>query len=500
MISVSSETDIEFKQKLPWGTALLILLQLLFFFTVQLDNNRYRQTAIDYYFDSHLYQTEFPLYIRYLQKYMANDVFYQRLENISSGSMSNIEMYWLIHYDPFFQNILDTKAMPENTLYYVNWEQKRNAYKQLIKKDIVQTYSFKSINPEFLGVIVSLFSTENYIQFIVNILFLVILGLLLEATIGIRWLMVGYFVGGLLMISFYCLVAPISLIPISANSGAIMSLLGLLTVLYGAKKEKIYYYNGKNISSVYVACFIFLPFWMVIQYALYSERMISAINIYTQLAPLLGGMLIGLYLRKTVGKNISIEDEIPGTDDLKERFELAAKEIADLHYESAKTILYQLLDEYPNNKDVCLAIFNIVKTKPSSKEYHEIVNKIFSINEMSNTTTAMINLVFNDYIKKALPSIQLDTTVYLSLLQRFRKSGYFEDANKILNVLNQSNQEGKLSETLAKEQLLLARSYSMKGNATEADGLIKTLMSRYPETEAAKQVESMLEDKKNPLS
>lgn len=495
-----TDTGDESRRKLPYGVGVLVIIQILFFFTVQFDNYRYRQMAIDFYFDAGLSKTEFPLYTRYLQKNMSNDVFYRRLETISSGNMPNIELYWLIRFDPFFQNSLDTNAMPENTMYYVNWQQKRSEYKRLLNKDIVQTFSFTSARASLTGVLVSLFSTENYVQFIVNTMFLIIVGLLLEARIRMIWLLGSYLLGGILMISCYCLIAPISLIPVAATNGGVMGLLGLLTVLYGLNKEKINYYNGKTMSSVYVATFIFLPFWLVVQYALFYLGMINSINLVTQCFSLIGGGMIGLNLKKYIGNELSGEEPIPGTDDLRERFEQAAKEVANQNYDKAKRIYIELLEEYPTNNDVHLALFNIVKSKPSSDEYPIVVRNIFSLHDMSSTTTAMINLVFNSYLKRAEPRVQLDNELFLNLLQRFRKFGYFEDAATILKTLTQKNEDGKLSERLAREQLLLARGFVSINKKDRAEQLVQSLLEMFPDTESARHVHSKFEANEDPLS
>lgn len=494
------DTGNDNRRKLPYGVGILVIIQILFFFTVQFDNYRYRQMAIDFYFDAGLSKTEFPLYTRYLQKYMANDIFYNRLEIISSGNMPNIELYWLIRYDPFFQHSLDTNAMPENTLYYVNWQQKRSEYKRLLNKDIVQSFSFTSAKASVTGVLVSLFSTENTIQFIVNTMFLIIVGLLLETRIRMIWLLGSYMLGGILMISCYCLIAPISLVPVAATNGGIMGLLGLLTILYGLKKEKINYYNGKTMSSVYVATFIFLPFWLVVQYALFYLGMINSVNLVTQCFSLIGGGLIGLNLKKYLGKELSAEDHIPGTDDLKERFDQAAKEVTNGNYDRAKTIYIELLAEYPANKDVHLALFNIVKLQPSSEEYHIVVRNIFLLHDMSNTTTAMINLVFNSYMKRAEPRVRFDNEMFLGLLQRFRKFGYLEDAATILKILSQKNEEGKLSERLAREQLMLARAFVSINKKERAEQLVQSLLETFPDTESAQHIHSKFEANEDPLS
>ena len=90
-------------KKVPYAVFILLFFQFLFFFTVLLGNQSVRQNTIDYYFDSGLHRIEFPMYYRFLQKHMSNNIYYSRLENISSGSLNSLELYWLIFFDPFFK-------------------------------------------------------------------------------------------------------------------------------------------------------------------------------------------------------------------------------------------------------------------------------------------------------------------------------------------------------------------------------------------------------------
>jgi hypothetical protein len=207
----------------------------------------------------------------------------------------------------------------------------------------------------------------------------------------------------------------------------------------------------------------------------------------------LTGVLLAVLINKTLYINRDVRTvAIQKTTDIQARLAEAISEISLLNYSSAKNILYQLLDEYPTNKEIHFQLFNIVKNNPGSEEYHDIVQKIFSIKDSSRSTVAMINLVFKNYIRRAQPTIRFDIEIFIGLLQRFRKAGYYDDAEKILKVLIKHNNEDQLSEILAREQLLLARSYLMKNDKVQGDRLLTWLIETFPHTESAKQAKSFV--------
>ncbi|MGD9592089.1 MAG: tol-pal system YbgF family protein, partial [Candidatus Berkiella sp.] len=140
-------------------------------------------------------------------------------------------------------------------------------------------------------------------------------------------------------------------------------------------------------------------------------------------------------------------------------------------------------------------LFNIVKTNPASEEYHDLAQKIFLIKDSSLATMSMINLVFKNYIKRAQPTIKFDVDTFVSLLGRFRKAGFYDDAEKILKVLIKHNTGEKLSEILAREQLLLARCYLLKKDKVHGDRLLERLVETFPNTESAKQAKSFVDVK-----
>lgn len=279
----------KFIKKFRYGLGILLLFQFLFFFTVFLGNQSARQEAINYYFDSGLYRIEFPIYTRFLQKYLTNNVYFKRLENISSENVDNKQIYWLIFFDPFFQNELKSGDMLKKSTFYNDWLKKREQYKNLLNNDHLLTKMFNSYEPKLINVLFSFFSTENYFQFFINCGFLLIVGFFLEAKVSSLLFLESFFLGGVLMLSSYCLLAPYCLIPLAASNGGVASLVGFMIS---------FLFSRQVITFSSIAAFIILPAWILVQYVLFLLLDINLINVVSQIPSILGGMIIGFYLKR----------------------------------------------------------------------------------------------------------------------------------------------------------------------------------------------------------
>ncbi len=478
--------------RFPFACVLLVILQTVFFFTLQFDGINVEPKEVKYYFQSELNVIEFPLYVRFLQRFIANEMFSDKLDKIFTGNLPANEVYWMQRDDAFFQTYLKSDDLPLNSLYYMKWQEKRREYLQLLKNDNVQEYGFKSAEPFNVSILSNLFVHANFFQFVANVFFLLVTGVVIEGSIGFLGVIICYFLGGAVMISTYCLLAPFTLIPLFGASGAVAGLVGMLSVLYGFKKVPLYYFNLKGIHSVEMVGILFLPLWLIIQWILFIYTSCNLINLLSQMAALIEGALLAFLILRMRKISMSAEKYKHKADDLQGRLNEAMDEIAVVNYANAKIILYRLLDEYPQNKDIYFQIFSIAKKNPASQEYHNIVHKIFLLNDNSKTTMAMVNLVFNNYVRYAQPTMKFDLETFFSLLQRFRKAGYYEDAEKILGLLLKYNKNDKTSEMLAREHLLLARGYFTKNDTEHGNRLLVSLSEIFPQSESAQQAKAYL--------
>ncbi len=193
---------------LPLGLCLLVAIQLLGFALFEYNDISYRQKATEYYFKSDLHKIEFPIYIHYLQRHLANNSSYSRFIEIADGLVSNQELYWMQRYDPAFQECLhNNECLPDNSLYAVKWQELRREYLRLLKKDSAVSFAFTSATPSIITAVASMFMNSDVMQLLANVLFLVIMGIMLESLLGTAYLLISYLVCGMGALAFYCLLA-----------------------------------------------------------------------------------------------------------------------------------------------------------------------------------------------------------------------------------------------------------------------------------------------------
>ncbi|MBS0287798.1 MAG: rhomboid family intramembrane serine protease [Proteobacteria bacterium] len=478
----------------PFGSLFLIVTLVLVFVTVQLNDNKYRNEAIQYYFQNGLDKIEFPLYIKFMRKYMRDDYYYNQLENLENGKLTGIDIYWMQRTDPFFQKCLENdQCLSPSTLTYLNWQDKRREYLHILDKISFNKYGFKPAAPSVDSLFTNLFVSADLYQFVINILFLIAIAGLIEEKIGLIGLFFSYFVCGLSMTSVYCLLMPFSLVPVSGVNGAIAGLVGMMVVFSRFKEITFIYFNFKEVKTKTLNSLTVLFFWLATQGLLVYLTAFDMNQFVSENVACLVGILLAFIVQKVQrNKQNQLTEIITKPTDLQTRLADAVKEISLMNYNEAKKILYSLLDEYPTNKEIYFQLFNIVKSNPASEEYHDIAQKIFLIKEASRSTVTMINLVFKNYVRRAQPTIRFDVDTFISLLQRFRKAGFYEDAEKILKVLIKHNTGDMLSEVLAREQLLLARCYLLKKDKLHGDRLLEWLVETFPNTESAKQARSFV--------
>jgi len=278
-----------------------------------------------------------------------------------------------------------------------------------------------------------------------------------------------------------------------ASGGAVAGLVMAMTVFFYDQKVPMLMPSKAGLKYRNISVWLILILWIFLQGMLYTFFATSIVNILPQIFSMcLIAILAILWRLIDRNSHFSVESVIDEQDNLKLRMKQATGFSAQQQFKQAKKILYSLLDEYPHNRDILFEIFNLEKCMPDSDAYHQIAHRIFSIRESRKSTDAFINLVFNNYVKRAKPSIRFDINVFFNLMQRFRNGGYYDDAHKLLNVLIHHDVDGNMSELLSQEQLLLARCFLMKNNQKEADKLLNSLILNFPNSDAAAQVKKIV--------
>lgn len=479
----------------PYGLLILTVIIIAFFSFFQLKDRAYNEDAINFYFKSQLDEFEVPHYIKFLKKYMRNEIYFNLLNKMNQGHITKNELYWIMRNDPLFQGCLTNETcVSTNTLAYLKWKENRREYQRILSHDGFQQFGFKPGNPSYLDLALSLIISNGIYALILNFLFLIAVGTMIEARLGFFKFLLIYVTCAMVSISIYSLLAQYTLMPMGGTGGGVAGLIGVALAQNNLGKVKWHYFSGKKITYFSASVCYLLVAWLLLRLLLELFTSFDWVCMASQLSSLFAGFLLGM-----ISKKKKEQEQIKDTNvnELNFRLNKASELSSRMEYNESKKILYGLLEEYPNNKEVLFHLYNITKVNPESEEYHSIVQKIFSLKDLSQSTTAMINLVFKNYLRRAKPSIQFNVYIFADLLHRFRKFGYNDDAEKILKVLARYNSDGRLSETLAREQLLLARNYMALNDTVQSQRLLLSLLEEFPQTKSAQDAKTMVSHKLN---
>ena len=174
-------------------------------------------------------------------------------------SCTNLEM----ERDFAFQKKLnnDEIILPSDP-QYADWKVLKTEYEHQRSQLISLRYGFRPAYKSFLTAFTYMFLHGSAGHLFGNMVFLWIVGCMLEMGLG-RLLYGGlYICGGLIAAGIFWLIYMNSTMPVVGASGAIAGLMGAFAVLFGRKRVKIFYSLGFYFNYLKIPAIILLPVWI----------------------------------------------------------------------------------------------------------------------------------------------------------------------------------------------------------------------------------------------
>ena len=327
-----------------------------------------------------------------------------------------------------------------------------------------------------------------------NMIFLWIVGCMLEMGLGRLQYSVLYLVGGLFAVWFFWLIYMSSTIPLVGASGAIAGLMGAFAVLFGKKKVKIFYSLGFYFNYLKIPAIILLPIWIGNElYQLFGSGA-THVAYGAHIGGLVGGAVFGIVcLKFSLGFN---QDVIVDTlvDDISPQIEKALKHIAELDLETGRRILEKVLAREPENIDALTHLFNAYKLEPEDEKFHRVTKKLLFELTRSYNTYEKAHQIYNEYIRTTNHP-RLSSQIYIQLSMMFAAMGHLENAVTILTMLLKKVPD---SPGVPTALLKLARAYRQKGMAMKGKRCLNLICNKYPESTEAQLAHQSLQSSYKP--
>jgi membrane associated rhomboid family serine protease len=471
----------------PFVTVAIILLNCLVFFLFQADESEKQYATSQYYFESGLALIEVPRYLSYREgQFQESD---DSLDTQPIDEDTITRCYLEMERDfGFLKRLNNDEIILPSDPQYAEWRTLRTEYEHKRSQIIALQYGFRPAYKSYLTAFTYMFLHGSVGHLFGNMIFLWIVGCMLEMGLG-RLLYCGlYILGGLIAAGVFWLSYMNSTIPVVGASGAIAGLMGAFAVLFGTKKVKIFYSLGFYFNYLKIPAIILLPIWIGNEFFQLFFGSAQHVAYVAHIGGLIGGALVSfLILKLHLTLNGDVFDEMP-EDEIAPLMEKALKHIAELDMAKGRQLLGQVLVKDPENIDALTHLFNICKLDPEAEVFHQTAKKLIFQLSRSYNNYEKANKIYQEYVGLTHRP-RLSPQLYLQLSAMFFATGNLENAVKIIAHLVKKMPE---SPGIPPALLKLARAYRKTGMSVKGDKCMQLLCHKYPESSEAQVARKLL--------
>ncbi len=465
----------------PVVTLAIILINCVVFFFFQSSDTAIYRKAQDYYLDSGLAALEVAAYEQY-REFGAVVGLADAEQDIRSTARAREEVFPLMAAmqddDEFMTRLRDGRVITPEMESYASWREKRSHFDGILGSTAVMRYGFRPSDWSVRGAFGHMFLHGGFMHLLGNMVFLWLVGCILELAWG-RMLFLGlYIAGGLCAVTLFGIVYQTSVVPLVGASGAIAALMGAYAVLYGRRRIKVFYSLGFYFNYTMVPGLVILALWMgneIFQLLLGPE---SRVAYMAHIGGLGGGALMGLVRRRLRGEDpeeILEQAKEPG-EKAASLLDEALKRVEKLDTKGARVLLQQMLQIDPGNRTALTQMYHLDKIDPGCGEFHDSARRLLTHLVDDRQAHRETLAVYREYIQKA-HGPRLPSSLLFTVSSYFAATGHLEEAERIMGYLLKKKPD---LAKMPKGLLHIARACVKDGLTGKARNYLQVICMRYP--------------------
>ncbi|MEJ2032879.1 MAG: rhomboid family intramembrane serine protease [Deltaproteobacteria bacterium] len=474
----------------PVMTLVFIFINCFVYFSFQLHDSQKYHAAISWYLHSELVEIESARYLQYLRNTGKSEDADRLAKLDVRKPEARAALFIAVWGDSAFNRKLDNgEIITPADSQYSQWRPAREAFLEKMAAVVFWKYGFIPTERKPVSFLTHMFLHGSVMHLVGNMVFLWLVGCLVEMGTGRLILPLCYVLTGLFAVTFFALIYRNSSVPLVGASGAIAGLMGCYTVLYGTRKVDIFYSLGFYFNKAKIPAMILLPVWVGNEAFQLSFGGESNVAYVAHIGGLLAGSFFGLVtLRFLGGLHEDIFAEKP-EDRLANLIEKGLQSLAKLDLQSARLQLEEALALDPDNKQVIIHLFNVEKLAPKSEHFHRAA--IRAMNRLHRETALHSELfgVYSEY-KRLVGSPRLTPDLYAQLGINFAHNGQLDEAARILTLLLKKSPGTSLVPT---GLFTLARAYLKNSMTEKGRKCLNILCKRYPDSPEGRTALRMLQ-------
>lgn len=431
---------IPFDRKLDWKkppliTIMLVIVNVVVYFTWQSSENSQTEELYDYYHESGLGEIEYPAFKKFLR---ANN----QLKDFS-GYPEHDWILLITHYE-FNRQLEKGTVIHAKHKQYDQWQTKRKQFNEKKSKIASFEYGYKTGDPSILTAITHMFLHGGMGHLLGNMFFLFTVGFLVEATLG-KFAYLGlYLLTGIGSVLCYQLFAEPTLIPGVGASGAISGVMGMYTVFYWLRPIRFFYFIYVYFDTIRLPAIILLPLWLGTElYNLYSYPE-SNINYLAHIGGYVAGAALALVAKVLLPSyDMSFYDQKDEAEDIEDALYEAELLCEQHEYRKAMPMLKKLSRKHPNHPVINYRLHQCARLQPDSDDFHNYSHAMFVLQQADEKTHQYVKQTYLHYMQHAKPGPRLNQTLMLALANRFVRHGDLKEAEFLVAILIKKTKASK---------------------------------------------------------
>jgi membrane associated rhomboid family serine protease len=418
----------------PFMTAALILVNCFVFFALQSGDGRVIGQAADYYQQAGLARIEFPAFADWLRTH-AGDA---RVLEAMQAAPDRIKLRLLQADADFIAALHDDRVIGPARADYADWREKRAEFDRIWASGFSERYElhFSQIAPSRL--IGAMFLHGSVGHLLGNMIFLAILGLLVEGALG-PWLFLAvYLLGGI----------GAGLVSLAwrwgehgsalGASGAIAALMGAYCVLWGLRKVRVFYWFFVVFDYVRVPALLLLPFWFGWELLNLLFNRGAQVGFDAHAGGIACGALLAFALRRIGWERrefLAEDDRAQSRDENAALLARAQQHLGRLEITPARELLQRIDAIDPGQLPVLTALYRCARYAGTPAELDAAAHRVLTFDARHRDELYELKSVYDDYAKACAGAPRLSSELSLRLARLWLRIDADADAEVVLRAL-----------------------------------------------------------------
>jgi membrane associated rhomboid family serine protease len=473
----------------PVVTLLLIAVNVFVYLFLQSGDNDALDEALSYYRSSGLVQHELPAYAAHL-KASGEVELAEALKQMEEPERSWLAFMAVQNDEAFLQALREDQIITPDQPGYADWKPARTRLDTMWSQRFTDRWllSYERFDP--LRLVSSMFLHGDGAHLIGNMVFLALLGLLVEGALGGWLFLVLYLLAGMGGGALSFLRHAGEPGGMLGASGAIAGLMGAYCVVWGLRKVRFFYWLFVYFDYVKAPALILLPLWLGWELYSMSADPEAGVAFDAHAGGIMSGALLAFVVRKLGWENRAFMDEDEARDRDQLDFDAAMAHLGRLEFNKARGLLIHLAERHPQSLEILVPLYRAWRNEPSTPGFHAAAHRVLMHPATQPESVSEIRKIFADYLQATNNKPRLSAVELLTLARRWTMVGALEESERLLGVLaTRARDTAGLADALFE----LALAYRNRRNDAAGRRVLEQIVSAYAQSPQAQKAKFLLD-------